>query len=408
MLSASCLDTPKRDRKGGAEMKIQTSSTMRRNLAVAFLFSVALGCNDLDTVRLAADNPEGDSAPSLDLTGTTATEIGVESLGLWNPLVGGYRGWALVDGKYRYWTGDNSLMLWAFSKGDYALSRQNGHASALRDYLMDMESDGLFSEGRQADPATGVVSETDPRCSPAMETQVLWGIVAFTRNWSGIGGRRAVDRYPYFINRVLTRQHQRVMAREAGRPCARSGTQNQHDFTNPATVAFHILNAATWYKETGNAKYQTFVQEAWGLLKSRTLADGTFITATLRNSQILYALTETLRLGLNPSGMRESRDRLLSVARKAADGGLYYGSAVSHSDLDTQGLAYHFLSLDTRPFTVTAFLRNRICTGGGYAFLGRGGATVPGPIEDQGMGLLGQWWIVRQQWGENGATCFVP
>lgn len=345
------------------------------------------------------------SADTSNATNPTPEERGLESLGLWNATVGGFRGFAPIDNHYRFWTGDNALVLWAMSKGRFAYGRQAGWGDAIRDYLMDEENEGLFTEGRKIHVSTGVIGDTNRNCSPFMETQVLWGILSYTSAWPNRAGRRPAERYDKFITRVLKRQHQRVMAREGGSPCATSGSQPQHNFTDGATIAFHIMNAAVWAKESNTPEFRRMAEDAWDLLKPRQAADGTFDGATLRNAQILHALTQTLQAGVNPAGLQAARNKLAQAAKKTQGPALHFGNQASAASTDTQAFAYHMLSVEERPFSATGFLHNRMCQSNGYVWKGRGDTDKPGPIEDQAMALLGSWKIHQKGWNENGAPC---
>lgn len=337
---------------------------------------------------------------------STPEEAGIEALGLWDEGVGAYRGWVPLDGHHRFWTGDNALMLWAFSKGTYDWARKQGRGRDVRDYLVDSAlGEGLFSEGKKKALAGGAVSDTPPECSPAMETQVLHGILVYTLAYPNQSGRRSAARYFGFLEKTLEAQHRRVKAREQGRKCT-GGPGINHDFSSPATVAFHLWNTALWARHTGRKDDEARVNEAWDVLASTRQEDGTFSRAVLREAQILLALREVIATGLAPRSVEAVARELASRARNAGSGKLSFGRDDKATD-DTQALAYHMLSTDSRPFSAKAFFANRLCVGKGYAWKGKGSLPNAGPVEDQALGLLGAWHASKHAWGDDGAPCRV-
>jgi hypothetical protein len=356
----------------------------------------------------AEDVSTDESDDSFDPQSTvpTAEERGIHhGMALWIPAVGAYRGHNLYNGWYKCWPGDNALMLWAYSDPRYAWARTYALPHAIRDFLVTgAVGNGRFDEGRLVHPTTGAVAPTNPACSPFSNTQVLHGIIEFTRRYPKAGGARTPKQYADFIERNIKAQHKSIMARESGRPCATSGAQPQHDYTQVSTIAFHIYNATVWGKHAGDKAIRKLADDAWPLLSKQQSGNGGFKNS-LRDAQVLYLLTAAIDAGFAGAGAVAARNRLEKSFSRAANGGLLAAGERGAGSLDTQTNAYHFLASNSRPFTATTFLRNRLCYGGGYAWLGKGGQTAPGPIEDQGMGLLGAAHIARRGWGLAGATC---
>lgn len=358
-------------------------------------------------------NPSAAPQPSLDLSAATPEEQGVVDLGLWNPAVGAFRSVGTYGGFYRFWTGDNALMLWAFAQPRYAFARSQGWGVRLREYLIDNAlQDGHFSEGKKQSVDGAVTTGTPERCSPAMETQVLSGILAYTVAHGAEGAPRAAGHYNGFITDSLSAQHERIMKEQRGNTITKKGPGgvpvcpgDNHNFTNAHTIAYHVMNAAIWSKNAprNRSKFKAMAREALGLLLEKKDDDGLFGGGNLRNAQILYTLGKAAKHGLRSPDLRPALARLVRASKKARNGGLAFNGG--RGDLDTQALAYHMLAFKKRTFSATAFLGNRVCEGVGYKWKGKGDAPHVGPIEDQGMGLLGSAHLHARGWGLNGARC---
>jgi hypothetical protein len=423
--------------------------------ALAGLLAVAPSCAGAPEGDAAAapNGAEGEAAGERELAVTSAAtpeERGVGSLGdglgpLWrrgfNNLVwtdgpvGAFRGWArnAPDSTYRYWTGDNALMLWAFSKGPYAQGRQEWGVP-IRDYLVAAAyasgNNGFFNEGVRWDGAQGL-AWAPVQCSPYSETQTLYGLIEFTRNYPNQAGKYAADHYRNFVDNFVAKQHALVRARNTqNSDPACTGTN--HAFGDPMNMSFHVLNLVRWAAVRNDPKYSQWASEAWGWLRPMQLSSGLFVVRyvnghpranSLRNAQILFALTELMRAGAALPGLADARDRLARASRQDDAGRLYWltGDPVSDApenrETDTAILSLvHYLSAvpapgqtNGRPRAVSMFFSLRDCSNGvGYRWRGFAEQAPPqlAPIEGQAGGLLGSWYaLYRQTWNEAGATC---
>lgn len=364
--------------------------------------------DDLELLADPADLIEEDEALSLDgAAATTALkeETGVIDLQLWNEDVGALRGWTPLKGEYYYWTGDNALMLWALTEPRYAHLRSLGWGTKIRDYLIQASyGKGLFTEGTREKVAGGARSNSPHDCSPRMESQVLWGIIAYTAAFRTEAGAKQPADYDKFIEDALETQHKKFMAGAKGSRSPKCTGYN-HDFEEAAAIAFHILNGITWSRVTGNAKYRKLAAEAWTRLAG--LQDdelGYFGKKdVLRNAQVLFCLTKAIASKGKFPGIVAARNKLVKALRFKKKSGAV-GFAGMGFTTDTQVSAYSMLVFKKRPPSTKAFFANRIC-GTGYTWRGIRKDPDEGPVEDLAMGLLGAAHADRRGWSQAGAPC---
>lgn len=356
---------------------------------------LALACAPGCGTRDAATALENSAAETADnLAGTppdpqgnipTPDEAGLLNSGLWLPQVGAFRGLHKIEGQFKAAAGDNALMLWALANGRYTWARRNGWSAALRDYLISTEKDGLFSPGHLVHPATGKVTAGDPRCSPAVETMVLFGVIADqTRD----------QRHLAFVERVAAVQHQRVVTRDAGsRQVACESTDTPHDFTRVGNRAFHLANMALLARLTNKPVWRRNAEKAWERLAENRDGD-LFDDSNLRNLQTAWALNTALNAGIRPAGLESARNALLRKVRITGQG-VQVGNAAPTSD--TMALAYVTLVFRNRTPAVDLLKANVRCTPQGLTWAGKAGRDR-GPLEDQALGFLAGAKMLRKGW----------
>ncbi|MBQ8884756.1 MAG: hypothetical protein IJY62_00055 [Clostridia bacterium] len=354
----------------------------------------------------------------------TPNELGWTTLDIWEDKLSAFRTCRKNEEAGDHWrvafVEDNTMMLWAMSKGTYKWSHHQGYPAAIRDFILECiksELDGTFFMGKysgQNDDDFVYTSDLPDGLpfvyeDPYVPFMPLWGVVSYTAAYPEQGGNQIASYYRNYTGLLLKKQQKII---DAGKLtyCLTS-----------SSLAFHMASNAVWYKFTREAEYLKNVEKTWAILKKRINRDNSIkeeLTGgfnPLRHIQCVWGMFETLRMIGDIGGMGAAMERCRAFMKPSEKYGagiwMYSDSRASEMD-DSNCTAlqiaygYYYLSSDKigsaqekHGYEVTVNARENIGTEEEPAYVydtwvtsEEEGLAHSGTCEGNSMAWLVEWW----------------
>ena len=401
-------------------------------LAVTILAGVSLGFvvhksgeDDKYMDEALLNDPTADPDYDVDTLVPTANERGWISLQLWEDKLSAFRTCRKSEEAADHWrvafAEDNTMMLWAMSKGMYKWSHHQGYPAAIRDFILECiksELDGTFYMGKYSGPSdSNFVNTTDRPAGlegfvfedPYVPFMPLWGVACYTAAYPQQGGKQIASYYRNYVGLLLKKQQTII------------DNAKMTQYLTSSSLAFHMASNAVWYKFTREQVYMDNVVKTWSVLQTRINKDNSISEEKggslnpLRHIQCVWAMFETVRTVGDFDGMRAAMERTRAFMKPSEkyEAGIWMYNDNRASDTDDSNCTalqiaygYYYLSSESvdsaqavHGYEVTVNARENIGTEEEPAYVydtwvmsQEEGLYHSGTCEGNSMAWLVEWW----------------
>ena len=245
--------------------------------------------------------------------GLTPNEAGLILQNIWDDNIGAFRTCTRKEAPDHWrvaFVEDNTMMLWAMSKGMYKWSHHQGYGAATRDFILKNIKDelkGTFTMGEYSgvSDSTFVKTTDTPEGlpfvyeDPYVPFMPLWGVVTYTMAYPNQAGQYPATYYPNYISLMLENESKLI------------GNSEYPKENTTSSLGFFMASCANWYEFTGEQRFYDYAQTAYEVIKTRVNDDGLIrenpsgAVNPLRHIQTVWALFESYRSGFDIDGLYE-------------------------------------------------------------------------------------------------------
>jgi len=354
--------------------------------------------------------------------GITSNEAGLMTQNIWDDKIGAFRTCTRKEAPDHWrvaFVEDNTMMLWAMSKGMYKWSHHQGYGAATRDFILKNIKDelkGTFYMGEYSGASDNTFVKTVDTPDglpfvfedPYVPFMPLWGVVVYTMAYPNQDGQYPASYYQNYISLMLENEYKLV------------GDSEFPKENTTSSLGFFMASCANWYKFTGEQRFYDYAQKTFEIIKTRVNDDGLIREAPsgavnpLRHIQTVWALFESHRSGLKIDGLYELYENTRDYMKISKDGkGIYLVTDSRSNRFDDSNctqlqIAYGYYALAQESADGEAFAHayktmeeNRLNIGTEsqpfYAYstwvtTPEGENRGTGTIEGNSMAFLTEWW----------------